>query len=78
MPISDHEKDQIRLIDNQVKMLQDRNASDDTILNTLIDFVADTKCIVENSESKELDLHLRAYNGFAHFVSLVSLALIEG
>lgn len=75
MPISDHEKEKIRLIDNQVKMLQDRNASDDTIINTLIDFVADTKCIVENSESKELDLQLSAYNGFAYFVSLVSLAI---
>ena len=77
MPISNHEKEQIRLIDNQVKMLQDRNASDDAILNTLIDFVGDTKCIVENSESKELDLQLSTYNGFAYFVSIVSLALTE-
>ena len=77
MPISNHEKEQIRLIDNQVKMLQDRNASDDVILNTLIDFVGDTKCIVENSESKELDLQLSTYNGFAYFVSIVSLALTE-
>lgn len=75
MALSNHEKEQIKLIDNQVKLLQDRNASDETILNTLIDFVADTKCIVENSESKELELHLSAYNGFAYYVSIVSLAM---
>lgn len=77
MPISDHEKEQIRLIDSQVKLLQDRNASDETILNTLIDFVADTKCIVENADPKELELQLSAYGGFAYFVSIVSLALTD-
>ena len=75
MPLSDHEKEQIRLIDSQVKMLQEKSVSDDTILNTLIDFVGDTKCIVENSEPKELELQLSAYNGFAYFVSIVSLVL---
>lgn len=77
MPISDHEKEQVRLIDSQVKMLQDKNVSDETILNTLVDFVSDTKCIVENAEPKELDLQLSAYNGFAYFVSIVSLALVN-
>lgn len=75
--ISDQEKEKIRLIDSQVKLLQDKNASDETIMNTLIDFVPDVRCIVENSEAKELDLYLREFNGFTFFVSLISMALDE-
>lgn len=75
MKILEHDKEQIRLIDSQVKMLQDKNASDETILNTLIEFVPETKCLVENAEPKELELQLGAYNGFAYFVSIISLAM---
>lgn len=75
MPLSDHEKEQIRLIDNQVKVLQRKNASDETILNTLIDFVSETKCIAENTETKELELQLSNHLGFAYFVSIISLTM---
>jgi len=75
MRLSELEKEKIKIIDKQVKLLQDDNSSDSKILNTLNDFIADTKCIVENCESDELDLHLRKYNGFAYFLSIVSLAM---
>jgi len=75
MPLTNQEKEKIKLIDSQVKLLQDKNASDSIILNTLMDFVADTKCIVESCESDELNEHLRIYNGFAYFLSIVSLAM---
>ena len=75
MSLTSHELNQIKMIDTQVKLLQDKCANDDTILNTLIDFVSDTKSIVESSESEELSTQLRENNGFAHFLSLVSLAL---
>jgi hypothetical protein len=75
MKITEHDKEQIRLIDSQVKMLQDKSASDEVILNTLIEFVPDTKCLVENAEPKALELQLGAYNGFAYFVSIISLSM---
>lgn len=75
MPLTTLDKEKIALIDSQVKLLQDKSASDSTILNTLIDFVADTKCIVESCEAEELNQQLRSYNGFSYFLSLVSLAM---
>lgn len=75
MPLTNHEKEQVQIIDSQVKLLEDKNASDDVILKTLIDFVADTKCIVESCDGDELAIILRKHPGFAYFLSLVSLAM---
>ena len=36
--ISEHEKEIIRQVDSQVKILQKRNASDEAILDALVDF----------------------------------------
>lgn len=75
MSLTSQEKEKIALIDSQVKLLQDKGASDAIILNSLIDFVAETKCIVESSDTDELNEQLRIYNGFASFLSIVSLAM---
>lgn len=75
MTLTERELEQVVLIDGQVKLLQDKNASDATILNTLVDFVADTQCIVNSCETEALNQILRKYNGFAYFLSLVSLAM---
>ncbi len=75
MPLTTHEREKIALIDKQVKMLQDREANDDVILNALMDFVAETKCIVESANVEELQTSLRKHQGFAYFLSLVSLAM---
>ena len=75
--ISEHEKEIIRQVDSQVKMLQKRNASDEAILDALVDFFADVKCIVENSETKEIQMLLAGYEGFSYFVSLISLTMTE-
>ncbi len=73
MRITEHEKQLIKTIDEQVKMLQDKNASDDTILCTLVDFFPDVKCLLEGTEPKELELYLSANNGFSYLVNLISL-----
>ena len=74
--ISECEKEKIRLINNQVIMLQDLNASDDAILFELKDFCVDVKYIVENREPKEVAMYLTTYHGFAYLLSLLSLAII--
>lgn len=76
MALTLQEKEKIALIDSQVKLLQDKGATEITILKTLIDFVAETRCIVESSDIDELNQLLRQYNGFAYFLSLISLEMI--
>ena len=75
MKINDSDKNQIQLIDAQVKNLQDRNASDEAILDALVEFIPDTTCLVENAEKAELQMYLGAHPHFAYFVSLISLAM---
>ncbi|HFL3480559.1 TPA: hypothetical protein ACG3OI_003524, partial [Legionella pneumophila] len=43
--LSDHDKEIIRLVDNQVKLLIERTAPDHVIISTLIDFIPDVRCI---------------------------------
>lgn len=75
MIISDYDKNQMKLIDEQVANLKNKNASDEAILESLIDFVPDTTCLVENIETSDLQQYLARYNGFAYFISLISLAM---
>ena len=74
--LSVREKEKIRIINTQVNMLQDLNASDDAILSELKDYYADVKYIVENREPKEVGMYLTAYHGFSYFLSLLSLAIL--
>ena len=78
MRINDFDKNQIKLIDEQVKMLQEKMASDEAILDALMEFIPDATCLVENAEKEELQMYLAAHSGFSYFVSLVSLAMSFG
>ncbi len=73
MRITEHEKQLIKTIDEQVKMLQEKNASDETILCTLVDFFPEMKCLLESSEPKELEHYLSENNGFSYLINLISL-----
>ena len=77
MKLSAHEKEQIKVIDEQVKLLQEKNASDDAILHALTDFFPEVKCLIENTEPKELEMYLSSYLGFGYFVSLISLSSLH-
>ena len=77
MNISDHDKNQIQLIDAQVKLLQEKSASDEAIIEALIEFVPDVMCYFEILESQELQNHLTQYEGFAFFLSKIKKMLIS-
>jgi AAA+ ATPase superfamily predicted ATPase len=73
MRITEHEKQLIKIIDEQVKILQEKNASDNTILCTLVDFFPEVRCLLEGTEPRELELFLSANSGFSYLVNLISL-----
>lgn len=75
MIISEHDKNQIQLIDEQVKILQGKGASDEAIIDALIDFVPEVTCLVENVELSELSGYLAKYEGYAYLLSLISLTM---
>lgn len=75
MKLSDEDKNQIRLIDEQVLMLQKKNASDEAIIEALMDFVPDVICLVQNMERSEIQTVYDAHSGWAYFVSIIHLAL---
>jgi len=69
--LSDTDKQLISTIDNQVKLLFDKSASDSTIINTLFDFIPDVKCLLDSDNNKLLELHCLEYTSFAYFAKLV-------
>ena len=73
MKITEHEENQISLIDSQVNLLQDRGAFDEAILEALFEFIPDIQCIVENAEKHDLDKLLAKHPGFTYLVGIVSL-----
>lgn len=75
MRISDYDKNQIQQIDAQVILLQSKEASDEAIIDALIEFVPDVTCFVENVEPQALQRYLAKHHGFAYFLSLVSLTI---
>jgi len=74
MSLSDHEKQQIQLINSQVLLLQDKGASDFAILDALMDFVPDVNCIIDNLDPEEVRGLFSRYDGFAYFSSLIEQA----
>ena len=72
MKLSADEKQLICLINDQVKMLINKSASDLTILNTLIDFVPEVKCLLGDDNDKELELYFGEYTGFTYFARLIN------
>lgn len=71
MKLSDHEKQLIKVINEQVNLFADKGASDSTIISTLIDFVPEVKCILDEADEKQLKLYLLEYKGFSYFSALL-------
>lgn len=71
MKITSHEKEQIKLIDEQIRMLHQKNASDETLLLTLVDFIPEVKCLIENAKSSDLAELCAKYEDFNYFLNLL-------
>lgn len=71
MKLSGHDKEMIRLVDEQVKRLVERKASDLTIIKTLADFIPELRCLVGAACEKQLDLYCREYRYFNGFLCLI-------
>lgn len=68
--LNHHDKLTIRMIEQQMKVLHQRNASDAEMLDTLGDFAPDVKYILAAGGVKEIRLCLKENPFFAYFVSL--------
>jgi hypothetical protein len=77
MKINDTDKNQIKLMDEQVLMLQEKNASDEAILDALADFIPDIVCLVQNLDKAQLLKYVSTFPGFAYFISIIHLVLNE-
>lgn len=71
MKLSDHDKEMIRLVDEQVKLLVERKASDVLIVKTLASFIPELRCLVSAACEKQLDLYCREYRYFNGFLRLI-------
>ncbi|HAT3877923.1 TPA: hypothetical protein I8669_002757 [Legionella pneumophila] len=69
--LSDNDKEIIRLVDNQVKLLIERQAADHVIVSTLIDFIPEVRCMVTATCEKQLDLYCKEYQHFNYFLQLI-------
>lgn len=69
--LSHHYKLTVVMIDQQMKELQNRKASDEHILKVLSDFVPDVKGVFANAGKKELKACLKTYARFASFAEIV-------
>jgi len=69
--LNDLDKQLIRTIEEQVGLLINKSATDITIINTLIDFIPDVKCLLNGSNDKLLELHCMEYKNFAYFATLI-------
>ncbi len=66
-----HDKLIMRMVDDQVKELNNRKASDQEILKTLSDFVSDTKLIMSYISKKDSKKYHKQYPLFSYFIGLV-------
>jgi hypothetical protein len=72
LTLSDKDKEIIRLVEAQVKLLIERTAPDHVIVSTLIDFIPDVRCIVTATCEKQLDLYCKEYQHFNYFLQLIN------
>jgi hypothetical protein len=70
--LSDQDKEIIRLVEAQVKLLIEKTAPDHVIVSTLIDFIPDVRCIVTATCEKQLDLYCKEYQHFNYFLQLIN------
>lgn len=69
--LNDLDKQLISTIEEQVGLLLNKSATDLTIINTLIDFIPDVKCLLNCGNDKLLELHCLEYKNFAYFATLI-------
>lgn len=72
LKLSDKDKEIIRLVEAQVKLLIERTAPDHVIVSTLIDFIPDVRCIVTATCEKQLDLYCKEYQHFNYVLQLIN------
>jgi hypothetical protein len=72
LTLSDQDKEIIRLVEAQVKLLIERTAPDHVIVLTLIDFIPHVRCIVTATCEKQLDLYCKEYQHFNYFLQLIN------
>lgn len=71
MRLTEHDIRQISIIDEQTTQLLEKNAPDTAILDALMDFIPEVKCMIEQSDLTLFKPYLDKYQGFAHFFALV-------
>ncbi len=71
MNISDFDKQQMELVNQQACLLLEKGASDMAFFEALIDFVPDMKCLLEQVEEEELKLIIDSKQGLAHFLTVL-------
>ena len=69
--LTELDKQLINTIDGQVGLLLNKSATDLTIINTLIDFIPEVKCLLNSDNDKLLELHFMEYKNFAYFAKLI-------
>jgi len=70
--LSEHDKQIISVINEQVNLLIDKSATDSTIINTLIEFIPEVKCLLGDDNDKALELYFGEYTGFTYFARLIN------
>ena len=68
--LADYDKQQISMIDEQVEALLAKGASDNSIFNTLIDFIPDVQCFI-HSEDEITGEYIKTKPNFIYFASLI-------
>lgn len=71
--LTELDKQLINTIDGQVGLLLNKSATDLTIINTLIDFIPEVKCLLNSDNDKLLELHFMEYKNFAYFATLIEV-----
>jgi len=71
MKICNEDKQLIFTINEQVRLLSEKGASETTIVETLFDFIPQVYCLVNSSDEAELKMYLNEYSDFAYFITMI-------
>lgn len=72
MRICDEDKQLIVTINEQVRLLSEKGASETTIIETLFDFIPQVHCLINSSDEAELKMYLNEYTDFSYFIAMIS------
>ena len=70
--LTDRDQEIIRICDLQVGRLIDNHAPDHLIINTLMDWIPDAKCLMNSICEKQLELYCKEYPNFNYFLQLIA------